>query len=254
MNLPARDYARMISALVESASVTTRDGRQLNIDDGSMLALDMLLALDKAPQGKAMVIGNGGSAAIASHMVNDLSKAANLRAMAFNDFSLMTAQANDHGYARAYEAAVQQWAQPGDALIAISSSGQSENIRRAVSAALNLDARVITFTGFRCDNPLAKLGELNFHIPAESYGLVELAHSVIAHHLTDAVCHARKPIAQPAIVTHPVATQPLHDKVLRTAPALAKTLPSQEIHHDLPFQASRADHRRSGLRRSRASA
>lgn len=232
MKLPASDYTRMLEALVETAQVVTRDGVQLGVNAGCDEAVRMLLALDAAKR-KAMVIGNGGSAAIASHMVNDLSKAANLRAMAFNDFSLITALANDDGYARAYEACVEQWAQADDVLIAISSSGKSENMIRAVAAAQSAGARVITFTGFRADNPLRRMGDLNLHIAAEDYGMVELAHSILTHYLTDAAA---------AVMA-----------------SRTKTV-TKEIQHDITVikniasKTTRSDHRRSGLRRGRASA
>jgi len=229
MKLPATDYTRMLQAVVETAQIITRDGVQLSLNAGCEEAVRMLLALDAADR-KAMVIGNGGSAAIASHMVNDLSKSANLRAMAFNDFSLITALANDEGYARAYEACVQQWAQAGDVLIAISSSGKSENMLRAVDAAHAVGAHVITLTGFRSDNPLRRLGDLNLHIAAEDYGLVELAHSILTHYLTDAAAAAR---------VQTVAKEAQHDIT---------------VIKDIASKAARPGHRGSGIRRSRASA
>jgi D-sedoheptulose 7-phosphate isomerase len=223
MNIPAADYTRMLQALIESAQVTTRDGVQLGINAGCEQAIGMIKALHAADR-KAMVIGNGGSAAIASHMVNDLNKAVGVRAMAFNDFSLITALANDEGYAHAYEACIQQWAQADDLLIAISSSGKSENMLRAVDAALAAGARVITLTGFRADNPLRHMGDLNMHIAAEHYGMVELGHSILAHYLTDAAATARVNLA------------------------------IEESEHEITFPAASAGHRRSRLRRSRASA
>ncbi len=223
MNIPAADYARMLQALIDTAQVTTRDGVQLGVNAGCEQAVQMIRALTIANR-KAMVIGNGGSAAIASHMVNDLTKAVGIRAMAFNDFSLITALANDEGYARAYEACVQQWAQADDLLIAISSSGKSENMLRAVDAALAAGVRVITLTGFRDDNPLRQMGDLNLHIAAEHYGMVELGHSILTHYLTDAAAAARVNLA------------------------------IQESEHDITFPAASAGHGRSRLRRSRASA
>mgnify|MGYP000865724474 CR=1 FL=1 len=225
MNIPAADYARMLQALVETAQVTTRDGVQLGVNAGCEQAVQMIRALAVA-NSKAMVIGNGGSAAIASHMVNDLNKAVGIRAMGFNDFSLITALANDEGYARAYEACVQQWAQADDLLIAISSSGRSENMLRAADAALAVGARVLTLTGFNDDNPLRAMGDLNIHIAAEHYGLVELGHSILAHYLTDAAAAA----------------------------AARVNIVIQESVHDITFPAASAGHRRSRLRRSRASA
>lgn len=224
MNLPPTDYAQLLCSLVQTAQVTTRQGVQLGLDSGCQQAVEMLRALPVTGS-KAMVIGNGGSAAIASHMVNDLCKSAGIAAMTFNDFSLITALANDEGYDRAYEACVQQWAQPCDLLIAISSSGKSENMLRAAAAARQAGMNVITFTGFRSDNPLRKAGDLNLHIAAEAYGLVELAHSIVAHQLTDALC------------------------------AIRNQSRTEETNHDITLEhAADSHHRRGRLRRSRASA
>ena len=132
-----------------------------------------------------MIIGNGGSAAIASHMHNDLCKAVGIRAIIFNEPSLLTALSNDHGYGCVFERPIELWADSGDLLLAISSSGQSENILRAVRASLAPGCQVITLSGFKSDNPLRGMGHLNFYVPAQDYGLVELVHSGLTHFLTD---------------------------------------------------------------------
>ena len=132
-----------------------------------------------------MLIGNGGSAAIASHMQNDLCKAVGVRAMVFNEPSLLTALSNDHGYGCVFERPTELWADNGDLLLAISSSGQSENILRAVRASVAQGCQVITFSGFGADNPLRRMGHLNFYVPSQVYGYVELVHSTLAHFLTD---------------------------------------------------------------------
>ena len=105
--------------------------------------------------GKAIIIGNGGSAAIASHLQNDLCKAVGA-AMVFNEASLLTALTNDEGYD------VELWAEPGDLMVAVSSSGCSVNIFLAVEAAVSWECRVITFLDFLPCNPLRGMGELNF--------------------------------------------------------------------------------------------
>ena len=79
------------------------------------------------------------------------------------------------------------FADPEDVLMAISSSGQSENILRAASAAKNKALKLVTFSGFEKENPLRKLGDVNFYVPAANYGFVEIAHLSICHCLVDAV-------------------------------------------------------------------
>jgi D-sedoheptulose 7-phosphate isomerase len=73
----------------------------------------------------------------------------------------------------------------GDILIAISSSGQSENILNAVNAAKKKGLFVITMSGFSEKNPLRNLGDLNFYVPSKSYGHVEIAHLIICHTILD---------------------------------------------------------------------
>jgi D-sedoheptulose 7-phosphate isomerase len=100
---------------------------------------------------------------------------------------LLTALANDNGYENAFQRLVDLWADPGDVLVAISSSGRSANILNACAAARVRGASLITFSGFGADNPLRTHGDLNFYVANASYGPVESAHAVLAHHLTDRV-------------------------------------------------------------------
>src|SRR5262249_15442866 len=155
--------------------VTDRHGVTLSADEGADRALALILSLS-TNAGKIMLIGNGGSAAIVSHMQNDLCKAVGVRAMVFNEQPLLTALSNDHGYGCVFERPVELWANADDLLLAISSSGQSENILRAVQVAEARGCRIITFSGFRVDNPLRQMGDVNFYIPSHVYGYVEVAH------------------------------------------------------------------------------
>ena len=153
----------------------------------NMLAFRSRSVLDPAncsPR-KVLLVGNGGSAATVSHVQNDLCKAVGVRAMVFTEPALLTALANDHGYASGFERLVELWADPGDILLAISSSGQSENILRAVEASVRRGCDVITFSGFRGDNALRRAGDLNFYVPDQTYGHVEVAHNALVHFLTD---------------------------------------------------------------------
>ena len=168
---------------LEQAEVTTGDRRSLPLDEGLALVVDVIASLKGG--GKALLIGNGGSAAIVSHMHNDLCNAVAVRAMPFNDLPLLTAVANDDGYQAVFHRPLKLWVEPGDVLIAVSSSGASENIVCAATHAKERGCRLITFTGFKPNNRLRQLGDVNIYVPASHYGYVEMAHSVIAHFLTD---------------------------------------------------------------------
>lgn len=177
-------YFQTVFELLMATHVTDSKGEGISLDDGGDRAAHMILDLLAASK-KAMVIGNGGSAALASHTHNDLSKSVGTPALVFTEAPLLTALTNDNGYAGAFEQQSALWAKPGDLLIAISSSGRSENILRAVRVSLSRDCRVITLSGFQSDNPLRGLGHINFYTPVEDYGYVESAHAVLLHFLTD---------------------------------------------------------------------
>ena len=183
-NQSAAAYFHKLSELLLSLQVTDQKGVVFSLDEGVSRAVGMILSVESASR-KIMLIGNGGSAAIASHMQNDLCKAVGVRAMVFTEPPLLTALSNDHGYGCIFERPVELWANRGDLLFAISSSGQSENILRAARAAVARGCQIITLSGFSADNPLRRLGDVNFYVPSQAYGCVEAAHSVLAHFLTD---------------------------------------------------------------------
>lgn len=132
-------------------------------------------------------IGNGGSAAIASHMAADWLKNGNVAALAFNDPALTTCLANDLGYDQVFATPLQRHGREGDILFAISSSGRSHSILNAVEVAIAKKMTVITLSGFTPENPLRKLGAVNFYVPCNRYGVVEVAHHAICHAILDAV-------------------------------------------------------------------
>lgn len=131
------------------------------------------------------IIGNGGSAAVASHAQIDFLNVANLRAKVLHEPSVMTCMANDYGYENAYARLLETMLNSGDLLIAISSSGKSKNICQAVEKAKTYGAKVITLSGFKKDNPLRKLGHFNYWLDSTDYGFVEVGHQFILHNLSD---------------------------------------------------------------------
>ena len=142
---------------------------------------------------KLMFVGNGGSAGIASHCAIDYSKNGNLRALAFNDGAALTCLGNDLGYENVFAKQVEMHGRSGDFLIAISSSGNSPNIHRAVSAARGLGCAVATFSGFRADNPLRVMGDVNFYVGSDVYGFVEILHLTLCHAMLDLAMGWRAP-------------------------------------------------------------
>jgi D-sedoheptulose 7-phosphate isomerase len=167
-----------------SMEVTDSFGASLSLEEGAERAISMVLET-RAASGKVMLAGNGGSSAIVSHVQNDLCKAVGVRALVFTEQPLLTALANDDGYGSVFEMPIELWAEPGDLLMTVSSSGKSENIVRAQKASSALSCRIITLSGFSPDNPSRKIGDLNFYVPSDLYGFVETAHSALLHFVTD---------------------------------------------------------------------
>jgi D-sedoheptulose 7-phosphate isomerase len=125
---------------------------------------------------KVIIAGNGGSAAIASHCAVDFTKNARIRCVNFNEATLVTCLANDYGYERWLEKAVELYADDGDLIILISSSGRSPNMVRAADHVKARGHQLVTFTGFSPDNPLKLRGDLNFWVDAKAYNIVEMTH------------------------------------------------------------------------------
>lgn len=148
---------------------------------------------------KVILVGNGGSAAMASHVSVDLTKAAGLRAVNFNEADLITCFANDYGYQHWVEKALEFYADPHDLIVLISSSGKSSNIINAAIKAKQMGLGLITFSGFSSENPLRKLGDLNFWADSTAYNVVEMTHHVWLLALVDKLIADR---SKPASTTY----------------------------------------------------
>lgn len=159
---------------------------------------DVMVAASRQGR-KTILVGNGGSAAMASHVAVDLTKNARIRAVNFNETDLITCFANDYGYEHWMEKAIEFYGEPGDVLIAISSSGRSKNILNACLAARRRQfAAVITLSGFASDNPLRRLGDHNLWVENRAYNLIELTHQFWLLALVDLIIGKAEYPAKPA--------------------------------------------------------
>lgn len=125
---------------------------------------------------QVILIGNGGSAAIASELANRLWKFCSIRTLTFNDPVILTATANDCGWENVFAQPISIHANSDDLLIAISSSGESENILEGVKKARQLGCQIVSLSGFRPTNRLRLLGNMSFYVPSESYRHIERTH------------------------------------------------------------------------------
>lgn len=130
-------------------------------------------------------IGNGGSAGIAIHMTGDFLKNGSMRTHSMYDAATITCLGNDFGYEDIFSKQIECVADAGDVLVAISSSGNSQNILQAVQTARNMNCKVVTLSGFRADNVLRSLGDCNIYVPVEQYGIVESIHNMILQQVVD---------------------------------------------------------------------
>ena len=125
---------------------------------------------------KIIVAGNGGSAAMASHVAVDLTKAAGLRAVNFNEADLITCFGNDYGYEHWMARAIDFYADPGDVAVFISSSGKSPNVINGARRAVERGLTVVTLSGFDATNPLRSVGQVNLWVNSRNYNVVEITH------------------------------------------------------------------------------
>ena len=145
---------------------------------------------------KTLIFGNGGSAAIASHFSVDLTKNAELRCINCNEADLITCFANDYGFERWVEKAVDFYGDEGDLLIVISSSGSSKNMLNGVKAARKGNFKaVVTLSGFAENNPLRQLGDINLWIDSKAYNFVENIHQVWLLAIVDLIIGKREYLA-----------------------------------------------------------
>jgi len=148
------------------------------ITEKIILVKKILLEVKKN-NSKVMIFGNGGSAAIASHVSVDLTKNAGIRSTNYNEADLLTCFSNDYGYERWIEKAIEFYGDNKDILILISSSGKSRNMLNACEAAKNKKiSKIITLTGHEKNNPLSKLGDVNLWIDSKAYNFIENTHQI----------------------------------------------------------------------------
>jgi D-sedoheptulose 7-phosphate isomerase len=182
-----RSYFATQSDLLCQTAVTDAAGQPLDMTE-TVNGIVRKCREIHAAGNKLFFIGNGGSSSISSHMATDYSKNGDVRAMALNDTAMLTCLGNDLGYDRVFSKQVELYARKGDLVFVISSSGRSRNILNAAEAARAAGCGVITLSGFTPDNPLRKMGDINFFINSDRYGFVEIGHLTILHAILDFLC------------------------------------------------------------------
>ncbi len=149
-----------------------------DIDHNLLIECNTLINKLKTNRGKIILVGNGGSAAMASHVAVDFTKAAKVRAINFNEADLITCFGNDYGYENWVTEAIRAYSDDNDLIILISSSGQSENIINAAKFSKEKNLDLITLSGFKSSNPLREIGDVNLWINSDNYNYVEMSHHI----------------------------------------------------------------------------
>ncbi len=185
-----------MTVALKGISGVVRPGRYSSLLDGLdsircepnayVKVIDLIthMALGKA---RLFFIGNGGSAAVAAHCAIDFMKNGGFATFGPGDAAQITCLGNDLGFQNIYSLPIERHGQLGDVLFAISSSGMSEDILDAVAAAKRKMMNVITLTGFGEGNFLRGKGQVNFYVPSNRYGIVEISHLAILHSILDEV-------------------------------------------------------------------
>ncbi|MBX9686097.1 MAG: SIS domain-containing protein [Candidatus Obscuribacterales bacterium] len=187
---PLRAHFEMLHELLCNVSVTSSHGEKFTSFIGVRKAIEIVRTAHSAAK-KVVVIGNGGSAAIASHLALDLWNACGIKAVTFNEAAVLTCLSNDYGYENVFSKSLEMFAEAGDVLIAISSSGTSQNILNAAVEARRMGLKIISFSGFSKQAPLVSRSDLNFYVDSDQYGCVEVAHMALTHYLTDVLHKTR---------------------------------------------------------------
>ncbi|MEK7598961.1 MAG: SIS domain-containing protein [Patescibacteria group bacterium] len=188
-------YLNDFNSFLRNIKLTDFESRDIELHDGIKRTIDLILALGKSG-GTLIFIGNGGSAAIASHQATDFIRSCGIKAFAPLDHSLLTCMGNDHGYEHVFSEPLKVIAKKEDVLMAISSSGRSANIIRAVQNMRERKLKIITLSGFNPDNPLRKSGDVNFYVPSNSYRIVESAHLFICNWILDFTLRSKEALKE----------------------------------------------------------
>ena len=176
----AEDYFNTIKKELDQTIATDINGQELSVSEALELWIDRC-EVQKRERGIFFFCGNGASATMAEHLSHDCFQNADFLTETCSETSYITAISNDMSYEDVFAYRIKKMLGKKDMLITISSSGNSPNIIKAIHTAKEVGAFVVTLSGKGKDNQSRKLGDLNFYVALETYGLVESAHAVLLH-------------------------------------------------------------------------
>ncbi len=176
------DYIKnaLVKAFLLTEEVMKSDDTSRFIDEFSRIIADVF-----TNNGKVLICGNGGSAADAMHFAEEFTGRFRkdrrpLPVMALADPAYITCVANDYGFNEIFARGVQAWGKPGDLLIGLSTSGNSENVIKAVQEAIKLKMRTVTLLG-KDGGKLKDMADLQILIPGETTDRIQEIHLLLLH-------------------------------------------------------------------------
>lgn len=176
-----RNYYELLFDGLDRMRLTDNQGKNISQDEGMKLWADNVQNVKENTHGLLFYCGNGASATMAEHMSHDWFQNAEVNTTTCAETAHITAISNDYSYEDVFSYRINRILSERDMLIAISSSGNSPNIVKAVEAAKTKGAFVVTLSGMKEDNKIRQMGDLNFYVPLDTYGEVESAHAVLLH-------------------------------------------------------------------------
>lgn len=157
----------------------------MDLMNNSNEKLDMLKKHVLSNSNEIIILGNGGSNAISSHIAEDYTKALGKKSICFSDAARLTCYANDYGYENAFVQFLKEFSTNNSLVILISSSGNSVNILKCAEYCKTKNIKYIILSGFDKNNKLnsehTETALLSFWIDSKDYGVVECAHEIILH-------------------------------------------------------------------------
>ncbi|MEY8523751.1 SIS domain-containing protein [Lachnospiraceae bacterium 38-10] len=182
-------YLERLKKALDCVEIRGFSGETLEYTEGISALVDLFLSCKRSRK-TIYICGNGGSAGIAQHMTGDFLKNGGLHTYSLYEQTVLTCISNDLSYEYVFSKQLELAAGAGEVLIAISSSGESENIVKAIRTIRDFGGRVITLTGFRPDNRIREMGDINIYVPEEHYGIVESVHNIILQQIVDEIVQA----------------------------------------------------------------
>lgn len=174
------DYVNECCEVLKQLEVSGQQGMIIEQEEGMERWIDLTKQVND--EGNTIYfVGNGASAMMAGHMSADSTKNGGMKSIFLSETSLITSVSNDISYDEVFAFPLNRFANKADMLVAISSSGNSRNIIRAIETAKEKGLAVVTLTGLKENNAARQLGDINFFVPGKTYGIVEVCHQAILH-------------------------------------------------------------------------